>query len=116
MPTFPCPTGPTLALGRERKLTYCTTDHPNARVFNMHPGIVDTELTKSHHVQQMGFIMDSPELAGGMSLFLTTPDAEFLRGRWVSANWNVDELVEMRDLIVKEHLLVSGLNGKLGKE
>lgn len=81
----------------------------------MHPGIVDTELNTRHHVQQMGFIMDSPELAGGTSLFLTTPDAEFLRGRWISVNWNVDELVEMRDVIVKEHLLVSGLSGKLGK-
>lgn len=82
----------------------------------MHPGIVDTELTALHHVREMGFNMDSPELPGGAALFLTTPDAEFLRGRWVSANWKVDDLVKIKDLIVREHLFVSGLSGKLGKE
>jgi hypothetical protein len=86
------------------------------RFFNLHPGVVETEMTALHHVNQMGFVMDSPELSGGTVLFLTTPEAEFLRGRWVSANWKVDELVQLQETIVKEHLLVSGLHAKLGKE
>ena len=64
----------------------------------------------------MGFVMDSAELSGGVVLFLTTPEADFLRGRWVSANWKVDELVELQETIVKEHLSVSGILGKLGKD
>lgn len=63
----------------------------------------------------MGFVMDSPELAGCTALFLLTPEAEFLRGRWCSANWKVDELVQLQEEIVKGHLLVSGLHAKLGK-
>lgn len=73
-------------------------------------------MNKLHHVKAMGFVMDSPELSGGATLFLTTPEAEFLRGRWVSANWKFDELVQLQETVVKEHLFVSALNGKLGKE
>lgn len=73
-------------------------------------------MNELHHVKEMGFVMDSAELPGGVVLFLTTPEADFLRGRWVSANWKVDELVELQETIVKEHLLVSGILGKLGKD
>ncbi|KAK5051873.1 hypothetical protein LTR84_002676 [Exophiala bonariae] len=103
-------------LAGNRMIEILQVDYPNARVFNLHPGVVDTELTTLHHVAQMGFNMDSPELSGGAALFLTTPDAEFLRGRWVSANWQVDDLVKQREVVVKEHLFVTGLSGKLGAE
>lgn len=55
-----------------------------------------------------------PALTGGVSLFLTTPRAEFLRGRFVSVNWRVDELEAMKGSIVEGHLLKSGIMGKIG--
>lgn len=56
----------------------------------------------------------SPALTGGVSLFLATPRAEFLRGRFMSVNWRVDELEAMKETIVGNHLLKSAFNAKFG--
>ena len=58
--------------------------------------------------------MDSPGLAAGTVLYLTTPRAEFLRGRWISANWRLDELESRKEQMVRQNLLKTGLNAKLG--
>lgn len=55
-----------------------------------------------------------PALTGGVSLFLTTPRAEFLRGRFVSVIWRVDKLEAMKGSIEEGHLLKSGIMGKIG--
>ena len=54
------------------------------------------------------------ELTGGVILWLTTTQAEFLRGRWLSANWRVDELVAMKETIISQNLLKTAFNAKLG--
>jgi len=59
--------------------------------------------------------MDSASLAAGTCLYLTTPAAKFLRGRWISATWRVDELEERREEIMKDDLLKTGINARLGK-
>lgn len=95
------------------------TDHgpeyPTHRFFSLHPGIVDTEITRMHNVLQHGWTMDSPELGAAMCLWLTKPEAEFLRGRWISANWRVEDLMEKRAEILGDGLLKSGLNARLGE-
>lgn len=48
---------------------------------------------------------DSVELAGGMNLYLASPRAAFLQGRYVTANWHVDELEEHAAEILSENLL-----------
>lgn len=48
---------------------------------------------------------DSVELAGGMNLYLASPRAAFLQGRYVTANWHVDELEKHKDEIISENLL-----------
>lgn len=56
-----------------------------------------------------------PELTGAVILWLSTASAEFLRGRFVSVNWKVNELEAMKDDIVRHKLLKSAFNAKLGK-
>jgi hypothetical protein len=49
---------------------------------------------------------DTPELAAGFSLWLATrPEADFLRGRYVSCNWDVGELLAKREVIEGSNLL-----------
>ena len=43
-------------------------------------------------------------------------DRGFLSGRFVSANWDVEDLVRRREEIVKRDLLKVGLNAELGAE
>lgn len=53
-------------------------------------------------------------LSAGVSLYLTTPQAEFLRGRFISANWAVDDLEAKQDEIVKQNLLTTYIRAKFG--
>jgi len=54
------------------------------------------------------------DMTGAVSLWLSTPRADFLRGRFVSVNWRMDELEAMKDDILKHNLLKSAFNAKLG--
>ena len=55
-----------------------------------------------------------PVLAGGTILWLTTPRAGFLRGRWLSANWRVSDLERQKEVIINQNLLKKAFNAKLG--
>ena len=67
---------------------------------------------------QAGIKMDlnwtTPALTGAVSLWLSTPRAEFLRGRLISVNWRVDELEAMKERIVENYLLKSAFNARFG--
>ncbi|KAF7985981.1 hypothetical protein HWV62_41284 [Athelia sp. TMB] len=48
---------------------------------------------------------ESPDLSGGFTAWLLTPEADFLRGRYASATWDVDALVAKRQAILDGDLL-----------
>lgn len=48
---------------------------------------------------------DTPELAGNTILFVTHERQEWLRGRYVSAHWDMEELFAKKDEIVEKDLL-----------
>ena len=62
------------------------------------------------------FALDTPELVGGMAVWLTTKEAYFLNGRFVSVNWSVDELVARKEDIIKSNDLKMVLLGEFGIE
>ncbi|BGP19961.1 hypothetical protein JCM10213_006737 [Rhodosporidiobolus nylandii] len=89
-------------------------EEPAVRTFAIHPGGVMTKLARdampanTHHMLQ-----DTPELAAGFSLWLATQEkADFLRGKYVSANWDVDELVAKKDEILEKDLLWTRVTGQ----
>jgi hypothetical protein len=57
------------------------------------------------------FLIDKPALAGGFTVWLTTPAADFLKGRYSSCTWDVNELVSKKEEIEKHDLLRSGITG-----
>ena len=81
-------------------------------VVNVQPGIVEGDMTA-----KVGGVpaemLDTPQLPGDFVRWLcSAAEAEFLGdGRFVCANWDVDELVARREEVVKGHLLFLGLNG-----
>lgn len=90
---------------------------PNIRAFNVHPGVVETQMVNDGAAQigvTMNLTWTAPALTGAVSLFLSTPRADFLRGRFVSVNWRMDELEGMKEEIVENRLLKSAFNAKLG--
>lgn len=97
-------------------MAYVAAENPNVVAIALHPGIVDTEMTKDIFRK---FALDTPELVGGIGVWLAGwdgPDRSFLSGRFVAANWDVEDLVSRKDEIVEKELLKMNLNANLGTE
>lgn len=95
-------------------MTYVAAENPNVIAIALHPGIVDTEMTIDSFKK---FALDTPELVGGMGVWLAGwegQDRGFLSGRFVSGNWDVEDLVRRKQEIVEENLLKMDLKAKLG--
>ncbi|KAK0763381.1 hypothetical protein N5P37_002758 [Trichoderma harzianum] len=92
-------------------IEYLHAEHPNVRAFNLHPGIVPNGVVFG---MLAGANVDTAGLSSGVSLYLTTPGAEFLRGRFISANWTIDDLEAKKEEIVKQNLLTTYMRAKFG--
>lgn len=87
---------------------------PSIRIISLHPGVVYTsavERASGGRGKDLP-IWDDPSLAAHMALWLSSPAAAFLHGRFIWANWNADELVARREEILSDHgLLKVGVTG-----
>jgi NAD(P)-dependent dehydrogenase (short-subunit alcohol dehydrogenase family) len=94
---------------------YLAAENPTLRVFNVHPGSVETPMYEKHWSTRGGVEAgperDDPALPGDFMVWLATPQAEFLRGRFVWANWDVDELVAKKKTIEADPLLLTATLG-----
>jgi hypothetical protein len=70
-----------------------------------------TELAMNMPKDMHGLLIDKPELAGGYAVWLTTPAADFLKGRYSNATWDVDVLTSRREEIESKNLLICGITG-----
>lgn len=87
-------------------------ENPNITAMSLHPGSVMTPITKPAFVK---FSLDTHELAGGAAVWLATEKAKFMNGRYMGANWSVDDLVAREKEIVEKGLLLEELTGSFGK-
>ena len=97
-------------------MAYVAAENPNVVATALHPGIVGTEMVKEYFKR---FALDTPELVGGIGVWLAGwegPDRSFLSGRFVAANWDVEDLVGRKEEILEKELLKMDLNAKLGAE
>ena len=81
------------------------SEYTNVRAFAFHPGGVKTELARKVPESMQQYFIDAPELAAGYCVWLTTEQADFLRGRYSDCTWNVNELMKNAQLIVENGLL-----------
>ena len=90
------------------KLTeFLAVQYPMLRVFNFHPGIIDTLLAQKSGTSQEQEIEKSDfDLASNFMVWLASPESEFLRGRFVSANWDVEELEAKKELFENDATLL----------
>ena len=73
--------------------------------FGIQPGGVATELALNLPKDMHGLLVDTPELCADMMVWLTAERREWLAGRYIAVNWDVDELLEKKEKIVEEDLL-----------
>ena len=62
------------------------------------------------------YARDTPALFGSLTVYLAGQKADFLRGRFVAANWDVEELERHKEEIVADGLLKNQpFKGDIGK-
>lgn len=91
-----------------RALDFVAVENPALKIFHLHPGVVATEM---HAKSGVDMPVDDISLPANFTVWLTSPEAEFLRGRYIWVNWDVQELMDAKESIIKEDKLVMGLRG-----
>ncbi|KAB5525529.1 hypothetical protein GE09DRAFT_1151660 [Coniochaeta sp. 2T2.1] len=77
-------------------------EHSNVRVFNVHPGMAKSSVLRK---ELELYAKDTPELFGSFTVYLAGNQADFLRGRFIAANWDVEDLEAHREAIIEQGLL-----------
>lgn len=121
-------------LANAKMFDYLQSEHPNLRIINVQPGVVTSELNMEsgfpgqddgkfnpstplfvrEKKYSIGLTLNpSPlvELPGQFHLWLASPEAAFLKGKFVWVNWDVDELKARADEVKDSLLLRVVLNG-----
>ena len=96
-------------------------EHGNIRVFNVHPGMAKSSVLRkeleiyandtrtfgkfSSIPQEMKLTRPTAELFGSLTVYLAGRQADFLRGSFIAANWDVEDLESHRVDIVEQGLL-----------
>lgn len=73
--------------------------------FGLHPGGVATELALGMPKAWQAGLVDTPALAGDSIVWLTAERREWLKGRYVSVNWDMKEFLHKRPKIEEQDLL-----------
>lgn len=103
---------------------YVQLEHPDLRVFNIQPGAIYTDLTAAFPKEifpegtytvpslhrtyvSVAVCPNAVELPGAFSVWLASGEANFLKGKYVWANWDVDELKQREKEITGDRSLLS---------
>ncbi|KAL8663558.1 MAG: hypothetical protein Q9202_003746 [Teloschistes flavicans] len=82
-------------------------EHPELRVMNVHPGVIQSAmLEKNDQVEAQ----DDASLPASFTVWACSPEAEFLKGKFVWANWDVEELKAREEEIRGTEFLTLGLS------
>ncbi|KDQ53607.1 hypothetical protein JAAARDRAFT_39294 [Jaapia argillacea MUCL 33604] len=79
------------------------------KVFSVHPGGIVTQLS-SVEPKILPFLNDKVELASHTIVRLSSGSEDWLSGRYISSNWDLDELAQRRREIEEDDLLKNRLD------
>lgn len=93
-------------------------DPDQMQVVSFHPGILHNDaLLEDFNIGPRDVPFDDPGLPGSFAVWLASPEARFLHGRFVWASWDVEELAagDLRKRLEEDYdflrLGVVGLKG-----
>lgn len=101
------------AINRLCEFVQSDHDADGIKCMAIHPGGVATDLGKTMPEGMHEYLVDSPDLAACFAVWVSSGKADWAKGRYLSANWDVTELTEMKDDILQNDLLVNRLRAKV---
>lgn len=100
------------AINRLCEFVQVDHDGDGIKCFAMHPGGVATDIGHSMPTHMHEYLVDDPNLAASFAVWLCSGDADWAKGRYVSANWDVNEFIALKTDILRDDLLVNRLRAK----
>lgn len=88
-------------LAQTKLMEFLHAEQPGIRVFSIFPGLVPTEMPPNIYLD---YARDDHMLTGGLTMFLSTERAEWMRGCMMSVNWDIEEMEEHKDEIISRKL------------
>jgi NAD(P)-dependent dehydrogenase (short-subunit alcohol dehydrogenase family) len=86
-------------LALAKTIEFLALENPHVSFLAVHPGMVDTDLFRASGATPDMLAMDTPKLSAGFSLWAALPEAKFLSGKFIWANWDVEELKNLKEEI-----------------
>ncbi|KAI9802500.1 MAG: hypothetical protein M1825_002885 [Sarcosagium campestre] len=86
-------------------------EEPDISVINVHPGVIETDMGNKGKSQGAKFPIDDIQLPADFIVWSASPEAAFLKGKDLWANWDVEELKARAQEIQDSSLLTVGLHG-----
>ncbi|QKX61766.1 uncharacterized protein TRUGW13939_08922 [Talaromyces rugulosus] len=80
-------------------------ENPNVAAYSLSPGIVLTDMTLDPFKP---FAKDTAELTGAVTVYLAAKRPQYLNGRHLVANWDVEELEARKDELISSDKLKVG--------
>ncbi|KAF6803001.1 oxidoreductase C663.06c-like protein 1 [Colletotrichum sojae] len=83
---------------------YFRSENPGIFVLQVHPGLIRTPMADKFApaADEMGLVFDDVALPGDFVVWALSEEAKFLDGRFVHANWDVEELKAMKSELEKD--------------
>ena len=88
-------------------IDFIQAENPDLHVVNIQPGVVNTEALRDAGVEPQ----DDDTLPGQFCVWLASTEAKFLKGKFVWANWDVNEMMARAEEIESSRLLSIMLEG-----
>ena len=92
-----------------RLCEFVQVDHgeDGIKCFALHPGGVATDLGLNMPDTMHDYLVDDPNLAASFAVWLCSGEADWANGRYLSANWDVTELLARKEEIISNDLFVN---------
>ncbi|EME81854.1 uncharacterized protein MYCFIDRAFT_78719 [Pseudocercospora fijiensis CIRAD86] len=107
----PFPSGSSYAASKSAQAQVVSafqTENPDVRVVQFHPGVIETEMFHKSGVQ---LTLDDVSLPASFAVWLASPAASWVKGLFLWAHWDVEELETCKDEILAEGHLKLTLAG-----
>ncbi|KAK4496739.1 hypothetical protein PRZ48_012722 [Zasmidium cellare] len=92
-------------IGLNNVIEIFAAENPHLSVKVYHPGVIETEMLAKSELS--GLPIDDISLPADFAVWLASKEADFTKGRFLSCNWDVDELKGKASQIEQNPLLLT---------